>query len=93
LAAGSSTRATTKASAKVASRAGRRGKSRSRPSLRAVPSAAATWPCGQDRSIASRSGDATNVSPLSARLSASILASGQRERLASVRVLTLPPSR
>ncbi len=45
------------------------------------------------RSIAKRSVAATSVSPRSTRRSASTFASGQSDRLASVRVLTLPPSR
>jgi hypothetical protein len=69
------------------------GNSRSRPIRRSVPSTAATWPCGSDRSIRQPSVGARNGSPRSTRLSASTLASGQCVRLASVRLLTLPPSR
>ena len=68
--------------------------SSSTPSRRAVPSTAVTCPCGRLRVISNAS-ERSSVAgkPLSARRSFSTLCSGQRDRLASVRVLTLPPSR
>jgi len=64
------------------------------PSERIVPSTAATCPCGRLRLIsnAPRS-PAAGAWPFSAAASASTLASGQDDRLARVRFLTLPPSR
>jgi hypothetical protein len=66
--------------------------SSSRPSWRAVPRTAATWPCGRLRVIsnAPSRGAAGGGWPFSTRASASTLASGQADRLASVRFLTLP---
>ena len=67
---------------------------RSRPILRAVPSAAATCPCGRERMmlIASFSLGMT-VPPLSSALKPAIRSLGQSDRLSNVRFLTFPPSR
>ena len=68
--------------------------SSSSPSRSAVPSTAATCPCGRLRVISNASASSTAAAgPLSARASASTLCSGQRDRLARVRFFTLPPSR
>jgi hypothetical protein len=66
----------------------------SRPSRRAVPTAAATWPCGKERVTvkASRSAGMT-VPPLSRPRRPSIWAVGQLDRLHRVRLWTLPFSR
>ena len=64
------------------------------PSRRAVPSTAATCPCGRLRVISNASASSTRGdSPLRTRASASTLGSGQRDRSARVRFFTLPPSR
>ena len=65
------------------------------PSFSAVPATAATCPCGRLRVIskASDRSQSAGGKPLSARSSLSSLCSGQRDRLARVRVLTLPFSR
>ena len=64
------------------------------PSFSAVPNTAATCPCGRLRVISNASARSDAVgTPLSAHCSLSTLCSGQRDRLASVRVLTLPCSR
>ena len=65
------------------------------PSFSAVPATAATCPCGRLRVIsnASARSQCAGGKPLSARSSLSTLRSGQRDRLARVRVLTLPFSR
>ena len=69
--------------------------SSSRPSWRAVPRTAATWPCGRLRVISNAPSRpaAGGGWPFSTRASASTLASGQDDRLARVRFLTLPASR
>ena len=68
--------------------------SSSMPSARAVPSTAATCPCGRLRVISNASAKSHfGGSPLSVRASASTLCSGQCDRLARVRFFTLPPSR
>ena len=68
--------------------------SRSMPSARAVPSTAATCPCGRLRVISNASPKSSfGGNPLSVRASASTLCSGQCDRLARVRFFTLPPSR
>jgi hypothetical protein len=64
------------------------------PSRAALPSTAATCPCGRLRVISnawvrSRCGDC----PLSTRRRSSTFSSGQPDRLARVRFFTLPPSR
>ena len=68
--------------------------SSSMPSRRAVPSTAATCPWGRLRVI-SNAPDRSRAAgrPLSARCRLATLCSGQRDRLASVRVFTLPSSR
>ena len=65
------------------------------PSFSAVPSTAATCPCGRLRVISNASDRShpAGGKPLSARSSLSTLCPGQRDRLARVRVLTLPSSR
>ena len=69
--------------------------SSSRPSWRAAPRTAATWPCGRLRVISNAPSRpaAGGGWPFSTRVSASTLASGQADRLARVRFLTLPASR
>ena len=69
--------------------------SSSRPSARAVPSTAATCPCGRLRAISNVPSAAAAGAgwPFSTRARASTLASGQDDRLARVRFLTLPASR
>ena len=64
------------------------------PRRRAVPSTAATCPCGRLRVISNASERSrAGGSPFRARVSVSTLCSGQRDRLARVRVFTLPSSR
>ena len=59
------------------------------PSRRAVPSTAATCPCGRLLLISNASASSTCAGrPLSTRASASTLSSGQRDRLARVRFFT-----
>ena len=65
----------------------------SSPSSRTVPSTAATCPCGRLRLISNAPSSPAGGRPFSARDSASTLASGQDDKLARVRFLTLPPSR
>jgi hypothetical protein len=69
-------------------------KDTSRPIPRAVPRAAATWPCGRLRVTvkASRSA-AMTVPPLSTPRRPSTWTAGQSDRLQRVRLRTLPPSR
>ena len=68
--------------------------SASRPSRAALPSTAATCPWGRLRVISKASERSRAAGrPLSARCSLSTLCSGQRDKLARVRVLTLPSSR
>ena len=91
---GSRMRARIMAAARARSRETRRSRSFSRPSLRAHPSTAATWPWGRDRRISKASprvGSATP--PLSRMRSPSTRPSGHLDRLARVRFLTLPSSR
>jgi len=88
------TRATIMARINLARRSGPFGKALSSPSRRTAPSTAATWPCASERAISKRSAaSGSRVSPASTRRRLSIFASGQCEMLASVRDLTLPPSR
>ena len=64
------------------------------PSRCALPSTAATCPCGRLRVISNASDSSSAVGwPLSARFSFSTLCSGQCDRLARVRFFTLPSSR
>ena len=65
------------------------------PSFSALPNTAATCPCGRLRVISNASDRShpAGGKPFSARCSLSTLCSGQRDRLASVRVFTLPCSR
>jgi hypothetical protein len=94
LAAGSMIRATIMATISLARRSGPFGSILLSPSRRTVPSTAATWPCASARAISKRSAaSGTRISPASTRRRLSTLASGQSEMLASVRDLTLPPSR
>ena len=69
--------------------------SSSSPSARAVPSTAATCPCGRLRAISNVPSAAAAGAgwPFSTRARASTLASGQDDRLARVRFFTLPASR
>jgi hypothetical protein len=92
---GSMTRATTSASARLAIRdaPSPEASSRSSPMRRAVPNTAATCPCGSERSIFKPRPSVAGTASASTRRNASIFAAGQCERLASVRVLTLLPSR
>ena len=66
---------------------------RSRPNLRREPSTAATWPWGLERTMSKASSGLTNGWFLSSRRRVSILAAGQSERLAMVRLRTRLPSR
>ena len=87
LAAGSTIRATIMARISLARRSGPCGRILSSPSRRTVPSAAATWPCASARAISKRSAaTGARVSPASTRRRLSILASGQSEMLARVRL-------
>ena len=91
---GSRSRAAIIASTRARSGDGSGSISRSRRSWRTVPSTAATWPCGSERTTSkavSRRG--TAVPPLSRTRSPSTRAGGHLERLARVRFLTLPASR
>ena len=64
------------------------------PSARAVPNTAATCPCGRLRVISNASDrSVAGGRPFSARLRVCTLSSGQFDRLARVRVFTLPSSR
>ena len=91
---GSRTRAAIIASASDRIRDGRRSSSLSRPSLRAVPSTAAACPWGRERRISKASPkDFRATPPLSRMRSPSTISSGNFDRLARVRFLTLPPSR
>src|ERR1017187_9835546 len=66
----------------------------SRPMRRAVARAARTWPCGRERRISKPPSPAgTSLSPRKAARRVWIFSSGQWERLARVRDLTLPSSR
>ena len=67
--------------------------SRSRRSVRSVPSTAATWPWGRERTMSKASSRPTSGSSLSSRRRESIFPLGHLERLARVRFLTLPFSR
>src|SRR5258705_4768809 len=68
--------------------------SSSMPSRRALPSTAATCPCGRLRVISNASDRLiAGGGPLTAPCSLSTFGSGARDRLARVRVFTLPPSR
>ena len=59
---------------------------RSRPILRITPSAAATWPCGNERSTSSSCGPVpTTVPPFSTAFNVSIISRGNLLRLANVR--------
>ncbi len=91
---GSRMRAATIASTRARCGDGSGSSSRSRRSWRRVPSTAATWPCGSERTTskaASRRG--TAVPPLSRTRSPSTRVGGHVERLARVRLRTLPASR
>src|SRR5208282_2490589 len=67
---------------------------RSRPIARAMPSTAATWPCGSDRSIVKASWPAgTTTPPFKTPRRPSTCSAGQWLRLSSVRLATLLPSR
>jgi hypothetical protein len=82
------------ASARSRSREIVRLSSRGRSSFRIMPITAATWPCGSDRWISNTSsGRATTVPPCSSTRSPSTTAGGSLPKLASVRFLTLLPSR
>jgi hypothetical protein len=64
------------------------------PSRCALPSTAATCPCGRLRVISNASDRSiAGGRPFSARFRVSTLCSGQCDRLARVRVFTLPSSR
>ena len=71
----------------------RDAKTRSSPICRSVRSTAATCPCGQLRSISSVSLTETRVSPRRMRRMASICCADRADRLASVRLRILEPSR
>ena len=91
---GSITWATSIAVTRSRLREGSASISSSMPSRRAVPSTAATCPCGRLRVISNASDRSTaGGRPFSARLRVSTLCSGQCDRLARVRVFTLPSSR
>ena len=63
------------------------------PSRDASTCAAATCPCGNDRSISNISPASTSTDPESDALSAVIAVSGSADRFASVSFFTFPPSR
>jgi hypothetical protein len=66
----------------------------SAPQARAAPSTAATCPCGRLRSITKASStDDTATPPRSRTFKPSITSAGSDDRFASVRFLTLLPSR
>src|SRR5262249_62390699 len=58
-----------------------------------VPSTGAAWPCGRERVMSNAEAAAVGVSPLRTCRKASICVAGQCERLAMVRLRTLPCSR
>src|SRR6516225_7895037 len=70
-----------------------RDNSDSRPMRRKVPSAAATWPWGRERSICRAWEGESKASPLRTRRSRSTCGAGHSERLASVRLMILLPTR
>jgi len=92
LAAGSISRATINASANCRRRCGPSGNRASSPISRAMPNAAATWPCGNARTI-SKPAVGTSLSPRNAPRSTSIRSADQSDKFASVRFFTLAPSR
>ena len=63
------------------------------PSLEAITCAAATCPCGNDRSISNISPASTSTDPDSDAFSAATALSGSADRFASVSFFTFPPSR
>ena len=65
----------------------------SSPSFRTIPNTAATWPCGQLRSISSCASALTSVSPRRMPRIAAICAAESADRLAKVRLRILPSSR
>ena len=92
LEAGRTARATT--SARARSRSGQAGPSSlARPSVSAMAHTAATWPCGRERSMSQPAPASTCALPASDSRTSAIVSGGRWERLASVSVLTLPPSR
>ena len=91
---GSITWATSIAVTRSRVREGVASMSSSTPSRRAVPSTAATCPCGRLRVISNACDKSSfGGSPLSVCASASTLGSGQCDRLARVRFFTFPPWR
>jgi len=90
---GSRMRAATIASTRARSGEGAGSMSRSRRRVRAVPSTAATWPWGTERTMSKASSRPTSGSSLRSRRRVSTLPLGHLERLARVRFLTLPFSR
>ena len=81
------------ATTSVRSGDGRAASTVSSPRVRRVPNTAATWPWGQLRSMASCARAFTSVSPRKMRRTASIAAGGRCDRLASVRLRVVVPSR
>jgi len=76
------------------SRSGQSGPSRFfSPSLEAITCAAATCPCGKDRSISNISPASTSTEPDSDAFSAAIALSGSADRFASVSFFTFPSPR
>ena len=63
------------------------------PSRDAITCAAATCPCGNDRSISNISPASTSTDPASDAFSAAIAVSGSADKFASVSFFTFPPSR
>ncbi len=91
---GSRTRAAIIAAAEERIREGRRSSSLSRPGFRAVPATAATCPWGRERRISKASSiDFRATPPLSRMRSPRTISSGHFERLARVRLQTLPSLR
>lgn len=94
LEAGSSTRATSMACSSGCSSCGAEPNHSEEPEPRAAPSTAATCPCGSARSMLSTdAADSTATPPLSSTRKCSTSWGSQCDRLASVRLTTLPFSR
>jgi len=94
LEAGAITRATSIASSKGCNSLGAEPNQVEAPQPRALPSTATTWPCGKLRSTLNTSAAlATATPPRNSTFRPSITSSDRHDRLASVRLRTLPSSR
>ena len=88
------TRATSSASSSGCSSLGAAANHAAAPHARALPSTAATWPCGSERSmVKTSSARGTATPPRSSTFKPSTTSGARHERLASVRLRTLPCSR